>query len=326
MANLSTLLTARVGSAFRGIEELRGGQIFYFTGIGNNQQICSNYFCNYCWKSPGTGTAVIELWGAAGSSGFMCCCGTGGLPGNAPAYSRKSVSVNSSAYVCGWIGCSIMPTNALCWVGQSGCSVACLYNISTSNCLMRSQGGGGGFIYCTSTAPYCCFAANSYCNTLCSACCGIICNIGGPNGVTTACACGGDVNINGAISCVEFLTGHCNYYPDATLYTHAIAAGIFSTQQSCLRYTGSTNELSPGGFTSSNAWPLMQQLAGMSGSMGAGNFVKCWSSYNDCACYESQSCSPLNPGVPGTAGFVCGGLRTYPLRGGNGAIRITFYS
>jgi len=56
-------------------------------------------FCNgFCWKPPGTGTAVIEIWGAAGSGAKMCCCGAG-LPGNPPAYVKKTVCVCPSNFL-----------------------------------------------------------------------------------------------------------------------------------------------------------------------------------------------------------------------------------
>ena len=326
MPNLSTLLTNRVAPT-RGTEELRLGSIFYFSQASTAAQICNNYMCNYCWRSPGTGCAVIELWGAGGNSGHMCCCSGGSLPGNAGAYSRRTVPVTASSYVCGWVGCSTNPQGGVCAVGCSGCSVACLYNISTSNCLMISQGGAGGFAFCSSgtASPFCCFAGNAWCNTQYSGCCGIICNIGGILGISSngACACGGDLNVNGAISCIELLPGQCQYYPDGILYTHALPAGLFSTQQSCIRYTGGPDS-SPG-YTTSNRWPAMMQLSNMAGSNVSPNI--CWGNAVDCACYESTSCIPsFPPGVPGTGVFVCGGMRATPARGGHGAVKITFYS
>jgi hypothetical protein len=325
MPNLSTLLSNRVAPT-RGTEELRLGSIFYFSQATTGAQICSNHMCNYCWRSPGTGCAVIELWGPGGNAGLMCCCSGGSLPGNSGAYSRRTIAVTGSSYVCGWVGTSCCPVNSLCWVGCSSCSVACLFNITAANCLMVSQGGAGGFTFCsTSSAPFCCFAANNWCNTLCSACCGIICNVGGLNSISAsgACACGGDLNVNGAISCIELLPGQCQYYPDAILYTHALPAGLFSTQVSCVRYTGGT-DTTPG-YTTSNRWPAMMQLSNLAGSNAAP--LICWTSGMDCACYESTGCiASFPPGVPGTGIFVCGGLRAYPTRGGHGAVKITFYS
>jgi hypothetical protein len=82
-------------------------------------------FCNgYCWRPPGCGKAVIELWGASGSGAQMCCCGAG-LPGNAPAYVKKCICVCPSNYVCGYVGRSCNNSSALCF---RGCSEAtCAY-------------------------------------------------------------------------------------------------------------------------------------------------------------------------------------------------------
>jgi hypothetical protein len=328
MPNLSTLLSNRVAPT-RGTEELRLGSIFYFSQAATGVQICANYLCNYCWKSPGTGCAVIELWGPGGNTGHMCCCSGGSLPGNAGAYSRRTVPVTASSYVCGWVGCTTNPQSAPCWVGCSPCSVACLFNISASNCLMVSQGGAGGYTYCsTSTAPFCCFAGNSFCNTLCCACCGIICNVGGPNALSAsgACACGGDLNVNGAISCIELLPGQCQYYPDGIRYTHALPAGLFSTLQSCIRYTGAPDLSGSGSnYITSNRWAAMMQLSNLAGSNVSP--IMCWAGVTDCTCYQNTSSIPsFPPGVPGTGIFVCGGAMAAPARGGHGAVKITFYS
>jgi|LauGreDrversion2_3_1035106.scaffolds.fasta_scaffold24501_1 hypothetical protein len=96
-------------------------------------------FCNgFCWKPPGTGTAVIEIWGAAGSGAKMCCCGAG-LPGNPPAYVKKTVCVCPSNYVCGYVGRSCNNSDSLCFRGCSestcvcwfGCSPLALYESGT---------------------------------------------------------------------------------------------------------------------------------------------------------------------------------------------------
>lgn len=76
-------------------------------------------FCNgFCWKPPGCGKAIIEIWGAAGSGAEMCCCGTG-LPGNAPAYVKKCICVCPSNWVCGYVGRSCNNADDLCFRGCS---------------------------------------------------------------------------------------------------------------------------------------------------------------------------------------------------------------
>ena len=164
MASLTTLLEQRNAVTDRGQELTRGGRDWYFTHTNVTGTI--NYSpCCYVWTSPGTGVAVIELWGASGSGGLMCCCSGSGIPGNSGAYSRITVGVTASSVVCGWVGCS--PTGgALCYPGRSQCSVACLYN-TTCNNVLTAQGGFGGYTNCsTSTAHYCCLVAAGFCHTL----------------------------------------------------------------------------------------------------------------------------------------------------------------
>ena len=146
MANLSTLLTDRNAVARRGIERTSQGQLFYFTHTNVSSTINYNP-CTYCWTSPGTGVAIVELWGAGGTGGRQCCCHSGGVPGNPGAYSKITVNVTPSSYVCGWVGCSPSGNN-LCYPGRSQCSVACLLNTSCNN-ILTAQGGFGGYTNCS---------------------------------------------------------------------------------------------------------------------------------------------------------------------------------
>ena len=62
----------------------------------------------------------------------MCCCGAG-LPGNAPAYVRKCVCVQSGNFVCGYIGRSCNNSSALCFRGCSEATCVCWFGCSHNN-------------------------------------------------------------------------------------------------------------------------------------------------------------------------------------------------
>jgi hypothetical protein len=66
---LSVLLNQRVRTpAVNETNLLTGNISVYYPAREYN-----TYRCQICWKSPGNGTAVVELWGASGSGGKMCC-------------------------------------------------------------------------------------------------------------------------------------------------------------------------------------------------------------------------------------------------------------
>ena len=111
-------------------DQLEKGRIWIY-GDGNKQ----TFLCNgFCWKPPGCGVAVIEIWGPGGSSGKGCCCGTG-LPSNAGSYARKTICVCPDNYVFGCPAgraCGNDPLNGrgdssptgICW---TGCAIHPLY-------------------------------------------------------------------------------------------------------------------------------------------------------------------------------------------------------
>jgi hypothetical protein len=322
MANLSTLLTNRNAVVKRGIEDKIGGAPWVFSHT-NVTGVQGGNPCTYCWRSPGTGVAVIELWGASGTGAKMCCCGGNGIPGNPGAYSRKTVNVTTSSYVCGWVGCS--PTgDQLCYPGRSGCSVACPFN-TTNNTTMTSTGGFGGFTVCTAgTALYCCIVAQGYNHTLTNTFCGIICNNGGPNGAGSATASGGDINVAGGISCVRMFEC-CNYFECNYENTIAISPGIFSsTCATCVRFmrTGWPFE----GFARHGSYGYGVAVASMQGMYPTTDRVSCWNGSNICGCYEWSGCVLGGVGFPGTSGHPCPGVRSMGQKGGHGGVRITFYT
>lgn len=319
MANLDTLLARRSARGNRGQERTRGGTQFFFTHT-NVTGVCNYSACCYAWVSPGTGFAVIELWGASGSGGLMCCCSGGGIPGNPGAYSRIQVAVTASSTVCGFVGCS--PTGgSLCYAGRSQCSVACLSSTS-NNATVTATGGFGGYTNCsTSTAHYCCLVAAGFNHTLTNTYCGILCNVGGPNAAVAATASGGDVNLSGGISCLR-TWDCCQYWKCNMEVTVATSPGIFSNKCSpCFRFFKSEF---PGFGIAHNSWAEME--AGMSVMNGQQPYNhNCYSSMQPCGCYEHDGCF-LNPtGVPGITGSPCPGVRSSGGKGGHGAVRITFY-
>ena len=320
MANLSTLLQSRNIATRRGVERTAQGQIFYFTHTNVSGTI--NYTsCTFCWTSPGTGVAVIELWGAGGTGGRQCCCGTYGVPGNPGGYSKITVNVSPTSYVCGWVGCS--PTgNTLCYNGRSQCSVACLFNTGCNNTLI-AEGGYGGYIMCsTSTAAYCCMAAAGFLNTLTNTYCGIICNYGGPNSVCFANASGGDVNICGGISCSRYWDC-CQYWKCNVEETVALPPGLDSNCCStCVRFFRS--EFPGYGIANNGFSELSTAINSNNGGFGHRHF--CWNSNQPCACYEFDGCRLNAAGVPGLTGIPCPSVRANGHKGGHGAIKVTFYT
>lgn len=322
MANLDSLLTNRSLVQRRGIERLSSGAIFYFTHTNFGGTI--NYTpCTYTWVSPGTGTAVIELWGAGGSGGQHCCCSTmGGVPGNPGAYTKITVGVTASSCVCGWVGCS-PHGNCLCYPGRSECSVACLFG-TTCNNVLASAGGFGGYVMCTTgTSAYCCMVASGFCHTLGgNSFCGIICNYGGPNSACFACSCGGEVNICGGISCGNYWDC-CHYWQCSIEQTVALPPGLTSSCCStCVRFFRSEF---PGYGIVSSGWNQMSTAVnGMGGATGSRHF--CWNSNQPCGCYEYDGCRLNGAGFPGTSGAGCPSVRSGGQKGGHGAVKITFYS
>ncbi len=321
MANLTSLLQDRDLVANRGQERTAQGQLFYFTHTNVTGTINGNP-CTWCWTSPGTGVAVIEIWGAGGSGGLQCCCSAaGGIPSNPGAYSKITVNVTPTSYACGWVGCS--PTGAtLCYQGRSQCSVACLFNTS-NNSVVTATGGFGGYIMCaTSTAGYCCYVASGFNHTLTNTFCGIICNVGGPNSATGATASGGDVNITAGISCARYWTCF-NCQACNTEQTVALPPGIdASCCSACTRFFRS--EFPGYGIVSNGYSQLSNALNDSKGAFAHRHF--CWNSNQPCACYEHDGCRLNAAGMPGLSGIPCPGVRAHGHKGGHGAVKVTFYS
>ena len=317
MANLSRLIEQRNVIRRRGVEQGKAGNVFFHTFHDTE-----GGRCQYCWNSPGTGCAVVETWGASGSGGRMCCCSQTGVPSNSGAYSKKLVRVCGTSFICGWSGCST-EANGLCYSGRGNCSVACIFNSGDNGCV-RAESGFGGYTNCTTSTPqWCCLAAVNFCRTNIGAGCGMICNIGGPNTSVQAAASSGDLNIGGGISCSMMcccLNCACTSAPYQTM---AISAGIFSaTAPTCIAFSRSLQQAT--GNASNGYAELDTALSSFQGLVPLA--YRCWHNMLPCGCYEKMGCYYSAPGVPGGNAWPCGDVRSGGMRGGMGAVRITFYS
>lgn len=299
---------------------LERGQIFLFTP--GYQNATSQPFC---WIAPGTGTAVIEIWGASGSGSLMCCCG-GGLPGNPGAYSSRTVTVTSSCFVCGTVGMSCGNTLTLAYRGRGESTGICWTGSGTNGCMCAEGGISGTAICSTGTNLFCCFAAANYCRTLLATNCGIICNIG--TGAPAGCcaqAYGGTVNCFGGFSCASFRGADpsciCNF-----IYHVAVSPGVIARNGAMITYNvENENGFSAWSGQGFHAFAPALSAAGRSPTAGV-SFTSCWSSNRSCGCYEQQGCNMYMPtGVPGLPPHPCSNVRDHAIRGGHGAVRIRFF-
>ena len=302
-------------------ENLEQGRIWMFTP----GTVRTNYCTGFCWKAPADGTAIIEVWGAGGSGGRMCCCGFG-IPGNPGAYAKKTITVATGCRICGTIGFSCGNADAMCFRGCSEPTQLCWFS-STSNGCICAQGGRGGTSICsTGTSAYCCFTASNFCTTkLNNENCGLVCNYGSGTGSCCAQAYGGDINCFGGFSCASFL-GCAPNCPCTTQYHVATPPGKFTTDGGVITYT--TEGDSGYANWTGMAYPGFIYglgVAGKSPSHGIHGSMKCWTGSRTCGCYEGQGCVTfVPPGFPGLPPTPCGDHRDSAFRGGHGAVRIKF--
>lgn len=326
MANLSTILADRIpqtvlDSVATEVTEtnLKDGKIWAYTPAASD----GGFARDICWIAPGNGTAVIEIWGAGGSGAAGCCC-YGGIPGNPGAYVKKTVTVATNDYVCGIVGISCGNASTL---GFRGCSTATCMTICTASggcsCLC-AQGGQGGVTICqTGVSMYCCFVSASYCNTLITGGCGIICNNAGSAVCTYGLAYGGDVNCPGCLSCMTFWV--CDPRNNTNTVHIAYPAGLFSTSGGWISYQDG-GCYTDGQFSS--IIPYSQAIMGMNAqSMGFnhGAMISCYAGNTQCGCYRYTGCFPYwPPGMPGMSGPTTGNQLGTGHRAGSGALKITF--
>ncbi len=321
MPTLSSRLVSRSAAIGGGVEtNLESGQIFVFTS--GNETSDDGWFC---WRSPGTGTARIEIWGAGGSGAQICCCG-GGLPGNPGAYSLRTVSVNASSFICGCYGKSCGNSSSLCDRGTSQPTTIC-YSGTTAGCMCAQGGRGGISIFSDGTSLYCCFLANGFCGTLINTNCGVICNIGTATVIANCCcaqAYGGTTNCFGGFSCAGFFGCQpgciCQFQ-----YFVTIPPGIFATTGAQITF-GVENSSVKSNWSGMGPLEYQYVLGGAGTSPGMGtSYTTCWTGWRTCGCYEVHGCGVWYPyGTPGLPPHPCSSVRDHATRGGHGAVRITF--
>jgi len=320
MASLASILAAKGSSISFAETNVDKGQIFYFNP-GTVDTVATG--TSIAWSAPSNGTAVIEIWGASGSGGKMCCCG-GGVPGNPGAYSRKQISVAQGEGITATVGRSSGDTSTLSHRGRSEPTCLC-YVTASVNGTMCADGGLGGCTFCggSGNSHYCCFASNSFCTTQQGGSgCGLVCNY--KTSADIALSSGGDVNCSGGFSCIEY--NHCNSCCNCTHTKHVkTSPGVFSANGAVITFVSETtgdSHQGPGGYTN----PFFSALNATSRHPTYGQQpMFCWSGARICSCYERHGCFPYLPhGIPGPSGEPCSSVRDPGLRGGHGAVRIKF--
>lgn len=332
MALLTSILKTRNADAAVNVNEnnLETGTIWAYTpGTEYGGFTCDPG--DICWISPGTGTAVIEIWGAGGPGSRMCCCGHG-FPGNAGAYSKKTISVTAGSYVCGKIGCPQMSdTGGVCFSGCSNATCICWCTASNGNGCMCAQGGAGGLSICTpgnSNTPFCCWMGNGRCGTVhpgFNPNCGTICGTCG-GGWWIACGYGGDFNCCGTIGCTTFVGCY-----DRCIHCQAIhmpiPAGLFSNVGSTVTYWMDNADTQQSPWSGQAMSGAISALNALSRNPKRGNpMPHCYNSARTCGCYEASGCQPVLPvGVGGLPPTPCEDVRDGGIRGGWGGLRIKFF-
>ena len=319
MASLRSLLGTKTNE-FVSVEEqnLEKGRIYVYTpGCNYSAQI----WCGFCFHPEVSGTAIIESWGAGGSGAKMCCCGFG-LPGNAGAYSKKTISMAPGDWICGYVGYSCGNSDSLCFRG-CGDSTYMRINQSGNETCICTQGGKGGITYCnTGPSFFCCYRANGFCVTRTNNNnCGMVCNV--CDGMWWACGYGGDFNCCGMASCVSAFgcESMCVCY---FRYHIPTPAGMFAKDGNMVIYQTENNN----DFAQWSGSGKHQSLA----ALGAGRFptggipwATCWGASKACHCYDNEGCIQNMPiGTGGHGPMPCPGVRDHATRGGNGGVRIKF--
>lgn len=336
MANLKDLLEAKLDQIDYDETNLAKGQIYSFAVADSGQYgggtAGGALSCIFCWYAPSDGRAIVDVWGAGGSSAAHACCGAS-LPGNPGAWSRKCICMEEGQLICGRIGSSCTNATTYCFRGCSEPTQICWNGVNchggtTLNGCICAQGGRGGTAYCMTAGPimYCCFAnANTFCGTLLQNGCGIICNYGVGTGVA-GCAesWGGDINKKGGFSCMTF--GFCWAQCICAVTGHvAVAPGLYACDGMVVSH-GFEND---NGFSQWSGSGLFQYISALNAGSPQPSrgipMANCWNGAKSCACYERMSCGvyvPPGSGAPGA--IACTNVCHLGWRGGNGLVKINF--
>lgn len=345
MASLSNILGKRTGP-FVTESNIEQGELYVFNGHLSKGELRTPHNNCTCFNSPGTGMMQIEMWGAGGSGGKMCCCGTG-LPGNPGTYLKRTICVDSDTWFHMRVG-KACANDTLCFQGcsQASCLLICSPNgllsetsnsIGNANCqCLCAEGGHGGHSFCMEGECTIleCFVNRGFCwgraHKNHGINCGIVCNMSPYHVVQRAY--GGDINCNsgdpdqpGSWSCSTFLSynpnNKCCKYDNVS-----IPPGIFSTQWDIVTYLRECYSNQYNGV-GDGAPQLIQGLSALGMNTQAGGFINadCWENSRGCGCYEYNACLPNLPaGVPGPGASPAGDVRDHTWRGGSGLIRMRF--
>jgi hypothetical protein len=333
MASLSSLVVSKTQDLQFEETNIEKGTITTFLPgtVSTNREDFNEAKTDQVWTAPGTGIAVIEVWGASGSAGYGCCCGVG-IPGNPGAYAKKTVNVVAGCTVTMNLGDSCYQ-NTLCYKGRSEPTCVCYDAVGTDGTIV-AEGGRGGVWICvpSSGGAYCCsiaaglpgqtFADLGAPWVAASDGCGLICNyVAGE----IANATGGDINLSGGYSCMTM--GHCNTCCQCKFVSHMrTSPGIVSQCGNTLHY----NHDCGFHYARENSSGPHQALAAMNAisrtpSMGQ-PYTNCWSNGRHCESYDNPTAQQyIYPhGMPASGTHSCVNTRNYGTRGGPGAVRIQF--
>ncbi len=331
MATLSTIITNRNPSFQAEERNLETGYLYYFTPLSEHSQ-CHNFV----WNSYGAGCARVEIWGAGGSGGKMCCCGQG-VPGNPGAYVVKCFLVDGASKVCGCVGSSCGNADSMCYRGRSTATCVCYFGAASDNSIcgcLCAQGGEGGTTYCSpSSSHFCCFVADSsFCTTAMTnpagsawgSGCGLVCNTrtDGTVAGTQANAYGGDINCPGGISCTSFFS--CDSADQCRVQWHIrTPAGVHSKQGGMVTFSGDHDSPIGQGGTAGYHQHHYYALQGMKRDPSQGMHIMACYFSRMCGCYENNGCQSTAPhGHGGAPSMTCNSVRDQGQRGGHGGVRI----
>ena len=324
MASLNSILTAKAANVESSVEEtnMEKGRIFYWTP----GQVYNTTGRDFCWIAPGSGTIEIEIWGASGTSAAQCCCAYG-MGGNPGGYGKKCLTVAANDTVCGRMGRSCEASSSwLCVAGVSEPTCICWVVSGTGDGTVCAGGGQGGYAYCSGSGNsiYCCFVARGHPYTQYgSTGCGVICNYCASQVPTVT---GADVTYTPQPTKVHFF--HCNSCCHCSHYQCiAMSPGLGSKEGGYLIYNVSHCNYSKNRPAGGSLSGMMTALESFNRKpVGGGRRGHCWQSQMLCSCYnEEYSCWVWLPhGVPGGGSMPCEGVRDYGIRGGHGAVRITY--
>ena len=318
MASLKGLLTVR-NPAEMVEDNLETGYIYSWTPGTNWTNFCNGV----CWTAKANGTAIIEIWGAGGSGARMCCCGDG-LPGNAGAYVKKTITVETGDTLTGSTGMACQ-AHPLCHSGCSDPTGVCWVTANNGNGCLCARGGYGGKTMCTTgSSLYCCFRAQGFCTVRCNNDnCGMVCNW--CDGAWPAEGYGGDVNCCGQLSCSSFF-GCCPHCKCRFQQHVATPAGLFAENGALITFQKESDGTPMSQWSGNQLFQFYAALNLATKSPYQGNPLSyCWRSDRSCGCYEMQGCNNYLPvGTGGIGPNPCPEVRDLGIRGGFGGIRIKF--